>query len=76
MVLSAQATDASVNRATPELFRIADTPQKLAQLGEAGLEAKIKTIGLYRSKAQEPDRARQTSSSPSMAARCPRPARC
>ena len=52
VVLSAQATDASVNRATPDLFRIADTPQKLAQLGEAGLEAKIKTIGLYRSKAR------------------------
>ncbi len=52
MVLSAQATDASVNRATPELFRIADTPEKLAALGEAGLEAKIKTIGLYRSKAR------------------------
>jgi len=52
VVLSAQATDASVNRATPELFRIADTPQKLAQLGEAGLEANIKTIGLYRSKAR------------------------
>jgi endonuclease-3 len=52
VVLSAQATDASVNRATPELFRIADTPEKLAQLGEAGLEAKIKTIGLYRSKAR------------------------
>jgi len=52
VVLSAQATDASVNRATPELFRIADTPEKLARLGEAGLEAKIKTIGLYRSKAR------------------------
>jgi len=52
VVLSAQATDASVNRATPELFRIADTPEKLAALGEAGLEAKIKTIGLYRSKAR------------------------
>jgi len=52
VVLSAQATDASVNRATPDLFRIADTPEKLAKLGEAGLEAKIKTIGLYRSKAK------------------------
>jgi endonuclease-3 len=52
VVLSAQATDASVNRATPELFRIADTPEKLAKLGQAGLEAKIKTIGLYRSKAK------------------------
>ena len=52
VVLSAQATDASVNRATPELFRIAATPEKLASLSEAGLEQKIKTIGLYRSKAK------------------------
>ena len=52
VVLSAQATDASVNRATPELFRIAATPEKLAALSEAGLEQKIKTIGLYRSKAK------------------------
>ena len=52
VVLSAQATDASVNRATPDLFRIADTPEKLARLGEAALIEKIKTIGLYRSKAR------------------------
>ena len=52
VVLSAQATDASVNRATPDLFRIADTPEKLAALGVAELEARIKTIGLYRSKAK------------------------
>jgi endonuclease III len=52
VVLSAQATDSSVNRATPELFRVADTPQKLVQLGEAALTEKIKTIGLYRSKAR------------------------
>ena len=52
VVLSAQATDASVNRATPDLFRIADTPEKLAELGQPALEAKIKTIGLYRSKAK------------------------
>jgi len=52
VVLSAQATDASVNRATPDLFRVADTPQKLAELGEAALIDKIKTIGLYRSKAR------------------------
>ena len=52
VVLSAQATDASVNRATPELFRIADTPEKLVKLGEAGLTEKIKPIGLYRSKAK------------------------
>jgi endonuclease-3 len=52
VVLSAQATDASVNRATPDLFRLADTPEKLIKLGEAGLTEKIKTIGLYRSKAK------------------------
>ena len=52
VVLSAQATDASVNRATPDLFRIADTPEKLAALGVAELEGRIKTIGLYRSKAK------------------------
>ena len=52
VVLSAQATDASVNRATPELFRVADTPEKLVELGEAALTEKIKTIGLYRSKAR------------------------
>jgi endonuclease-3 len=52
VVLSAQATDASVNRATPDLFRVADTPRKLIALGEAKLTDKIKTIGLYRSKAK------------------------
>ena len=52
VVLSAQATDASVNRVTPDLFRIADTPEKLAQLGEARLTEKIKTIGLFRNKAK------------------------
>ena len=52
VVLSAQATDASVNRATPDLFAIAGAPEKLAALGAAELEDKIKTIGLYRSKAK------------------------
>jgi endonuclease-3 len=52
VVLSAQATDASVNKATPDLFKLADTPQKLLRLGEARLTDKIKTIGLYRSKAR------------------------
>ncbi|MGH6864867.1 MAG: endonuclease III [Methyloceanibacter sp.] len=52
VVLSAQATDSSVNRATPDLFRVADTPEKLLALGEAGLTEKIRTIGLYRSKAK------------------------
>jgi endonuclease-3 len=52
VVLSAQATDASVNKATPELFKLADTPEKLIELGEARLIDKIKTIGLYRGKAK------------------------
>ncbi len=52
VVLSAQATDASVNKVTPVLFKLADTPEKLLKLSEARLTDKIKTIGLYRSKAR------------------------
>lgn len=52
VVLSAQATDAGVNKATRALFKIADTPQKMLQLGEAGLKEHIKTIGLFNSKAK------------------------
>jgi endonuclease-3 len=52
VVLSAQATDSSVNKATPDLFKVADTPGKLIKLGEAKLTDKIKTIGLYRGKAR------------------------
>ena len=52
VVLSAQATDAGVNKATRALFAIADTPQKMLELGEMGLIEKIKTIGLYRTKAK------------------------
>jgi endonuclease-3 len=52
VVLSAQATDKGVNKATAELFKIADTPQKMTALGEAGLTQHIKTIGLYRNKAK------------------------
>lgn len=52
VVLSAQATDAGVNRATRTLFSIADTPQKMLDLGLAGLEQHIKTIGLYKGKAK------------------------
>jgi endonuclease-3 len=52
VVLSAQATDASVNKATPELFKLAGTPETLVKLGEARLTDKIKTIGLYRGKAR------------------------
>ena len=52
VVLSAQATDAGVNRATPGLFAAADTPAKMAALGEARVADLIKTIGLYRTKAK------------------------
>jgi len=52
VILSAQATDRSVNAATPALFRIADTPQTMLSLGEERLMEHIKTIGLYRSKAK------------------------
>ena len=52
VVLSAQATDAGVNKATRALFKIADTPQKMVDLGEDKLREAIKTIGLYRNKAR------------------------
>jgi endonuclease III len=52
VVLSAQATDAGVNKATPALFALADTPRKMAALGEARVRDLIKTIGLYRTKAK------------------------
>ncbi len=52
VVLSAQATDAGVNRATASLFAVADTPEKMLALGEEGLIEHIKTIGLFRTKAK------------------------
>ena len=52
VVLSAQATDAGVNKATRALFAIADTPQKMLALGEAGVGGHIRTIGLWRGKAK------------------------
>jgi endonuclease-3 len=52
VVLSAQATDAGVNRATPALFAVADTPAKMVALGEEKVRDLIKTIGLYRTKAK------------------------
>ena len=52
VVLSAQATDVSVNKATEPLFKIADTPQKMLALGEARLKDYIRTIGLYNTKAK------------------------
>ena len=51
-VLSAQATDKSVNKATESLYKIADTPQKILSLGEDNLISYIKSIGLYKSKAK------------------------
>ena len=52
VVLSAQATDAGVNRATGPLFAVADTPERMVALGEARLSDHIRTIGLYRTKAR------------------------
>lgn len=52
VVLSAQATDAGVNKATPALFAAADTPQKMVALGEERVRDLIKTIGLFRTKAK------------------------
>ena len=51
-MLSAQATDASVNKATRDLFPVVDTPAKMVALGEAALSERIKTIGLYKTKAK------------------------
>jgi endonuclease-3 len=52
VALSAQATDVSVNKATARLFAVADTPQKMLALGEAGLKPFISSIGLYNTKAK------------------------
>ena len=52
VVLSAQATDKSVNKATAPLFKVANTPRKMIKLGEEGLKRYIKTIGLFNNKAK------------------------
>ena len=52
VILSAQATDKSVNAATNKLFKIAGTPEKIVALGERKLKEYIKTIGLYNAKAK------------------------
>jgi len=52
VILSAQATDVSVNKATAKLFPIANTPEAMLALGEEGLKEHIKTIGLFNSKAK------------------------
>lgn len=51
VILSAQATDISVNKATDKLYRVANTPETIVQLGGSGLKEFIRTIGLYNSKA-------------------------
>jgi endonuclease-3 len=51
VILSAQATDVSVNKATEKLFRVANTPEKILNLGETTLKSYVKTIGLYKGKA-------------------------
>ncbi len=77
VALSAQATDAGVNKATRALFQIADTPQKMLDLGLDGLTEHIKTIGLFRQKAKNVIKLQRRSWSTTMAARCPIPApRC
>ncbi len=57
VILSAQATDVSVNKVTPALFREASTPEAMLKLGEEGLKAHISSIGLYNSKAKNIIRA-------------------
>ncbi len=52
VILSARATDKSVNKATPALFQVANTPEKMLALGEKKLPTYVKTIGLYKSKAK------------------------
>ncbi len=52
VILSAQATDVSVNKATKELYKVANTPAKILALGETGLKKYIKSIGLYQAKAK------------------------
>ncbi|MBN3859521.1 endonuclease III [Neisseriaceae bacterium PsAf] len=52
VILSAQATDVSVNKVTDVLFQVANTPQKMLKLGEGALENYIKSIGLYKNKAK------------------------
>ncbi len=52
VVLSAQATDKGVNKATEHLFPVADSPQKMLALGEAGLTEHVRTVGLYRNKVK------------------------
>lgn len=60
VILSAQATDIGVNKATKALFKVADTPEKMLKLGLKGLKEHIKTIGLYNAKAENVIKMSQT----------------
>ena len=71
VVLSAQATDVSVNKATQKLYAMANTPEAIFALGEEGLKVYIKTIGLFNTKAKNISSAYAMISSHSMAAWCP-----
>ena len=70
VVLSAQATDAGVNKATPALFALADTPEKMVALGEDRVRELIKTIGLFRTKAKNVIALSQKLDRRASAARC------
>ena len=72
VVLSAQATDIGVNRATKGLFEKADSAAKMVALGEAKIRDAVKTIGLYRNKAKNVFLLSQNYSR-SMTAKCPKP---
>ena len=69
-MLSAQATDVSVNKATEPLFKVADTPQKMLALGEERLKDYIKTIGLFNTKAKNVIALSRDPGRAIMAARC------
>ncbi len=70
VVLSAQATDKSVNLATARLFEVASTPAQMVALGSDGLESHIRTIGLYRTKAKNVIALSQHAARSSTAAKC------
>ena len=64
VILSAQATDVSVNKATAKLFKVANTPVAIVALGESGLKRYIKTIGLFNNKATNIEARRPSAANP------------
>src|SRR6266478_457631 len=69
VVLSAQATDVGVNKATPALFALADTPQEMLALGEARITELIRTIGLFRTKARSEEHTSELQSQSNLVCR-------